>query len=135
MDIAECDTVRIFASKGTPGKKPTAPSISRSILIAANVDPSIVIRQHVTIVIVPIVRVPNSWDEAMEVPPMNAVVTDPGETVIVADAVPYKGGRARNITADKRSGARDVAAHKGGGTRDTTAHQRIANNATTHKRL
>src|SRR5258708_6491752 len=124
MAIAECDTVRIFASKGTPGKKPTAPSISRSILIAANVDPSIVIRQHVTIVIVPIVRVPNSWDEAMEVPPMNAVVTDPGETVIVADAVPHKGGRAR-----------DVAAHKGGGTRDTTAHQRIANNATTHKRL
>jgi hypothetical protein len=58
---------------------------------------------------------------------MNTVVTDPGETVIVADAVPYKGGRARNITADKRSGARDVAAHKGGGTRDTTAHQRIAN--------
>jgi hypothetical protein len=41
----------------------------------------------------------------MEVPPMNTVVADPGETVIAADAVP----------------------HKGGGTRDTTAHQRIAN--------
>jgi len=60
----------------------------------------------------------------MEVPPMNTVVTDPGETVIAADAVPHRGGRARNITADKRGSARDA-----------TAHQRIASNATTHKRL
>jgi hypothetical protein len=90
---------------GTPGKKPPAPSVSRSVIVAANVDPSVIIRQHVTVVIVPVVGVPNSRDEAMEVPPMNTVVADPGETVIAADAVP----------------------HKGGGTRDTTAHQRIAN--------
>src|SRR5258708_36964511 len=106
MAIAECDTVRIFASKGTRGKKPTAPSISRSILIAANVDPSIVIRQHVTIVIVPIVRVPNSWNEAMEVPPMNEVVTDPGETEIVPDPMPHKRVRARDVASRKEVGTR-----------------------------
>src|SRR5258708_25097511 len=120
--------VGLPCASSTPGKKPPAPSVTRSVLVAANVDPSVIIRQHVTVVIVPVVCVPNSRDEAMEVPPMNTVVTDPGETVIVADAVPHKGGRARNITADKRGGARDVAAHKGGGTRDPPTHQWIANN-------
>jgi hypothetical protein len=94
---------------GAPGKKPPAPSVSKSVIV----DPSAIIRQHVTVVIVPIVGVPDSWNEAMEVPPMNTAVTDEGETVIAAYAV----------------------CHKGGGVRDTTAHQWIASNAAAHKRL
>src|SRR5262245_21017747 len=87
--------------------------LSRSVIIAANVDPSIIIRQHPAIVIVPVEGEPNSRDEAMEVPAMNTAVTDPGETVIVADAVPCERG----------------------GIRDTTAHQLVARNAATYKRL
>jgi hypothetical protein len=67
--------------------------LNRSVIAAANVDPS-VIRQHVTVVIVPVVGASNSRDKAKDVPPMNTAVTDPGETVIAADAVPHKGGRA-----------------------------------------
>ena len=40
-------------------------------IVAADVDPSIIIHQHIAVVIVPVVGVPNSPDEAMAVPPMN----------------------------------------------------------------
>jgi hypothetical protein len=103
----------IFVTSGRTGKKPLAPSVSKSVIVAANVDPSVIVRQHPTVVIVPIVGVPDSRDEAMEVPPMNTAVTDEGETVIAADMMRDKGGAAR----------------------DTTAHQRIASYATVHKRL
>src|SRR5262245_6893424 len=92
--------------------RPPALSVSKSVIVA-NVDPSVIVRQHPTVVIVPIVGEPNSRDEAMEVPPMNTAVTDEGETVIAADMMRDKGGAAW----------------------DTTAHQRIASNATVRKRL
>jgi hypothetical protein len=120
-------------SNGTPGKKPLAPSVSRSVLVAANVDPSEFIRQHVTVVIVPIVGVPNSRDEAMEMPPMNAAVTDKGETAIAADAVCHKGGGARDTAAHQRI-AGNATAHKGLAD-NATAHKWIATNATVHKRV
>jgi hypothetical protein len=59
--------------------------LSSSVIVAANVD-RFVIRQHETVVIVPIVTVPNFRDEVIDVPPKNTAVADPGETVIAADA-------------------------------------------------
>jgi hypothetical protein len=43
-----------------PGKKSAVPSVSRSVWVAANVDPSVIVRQHVTVVTVPIVPAPPS---------------------------------------------------------------------------
>src|SRR5262249_13987956 len=98
--------------------------LSRSVIVATNVDPPIIIRQHPTVVIIPVEGVPNSRDEATEVSPMNAVVADPGEPVIAADAMPRKSASARNIAADK-----------GGGAWDTAAHPRIANHPEVNNRL
>jgi hypothetical protein len=73
-------------ASGTPGKKAAMPSVMRSV-VAANVDPSVIIRQHVTVV-VPIVGVPDPRNEAMEVPRVNTAVTDPGETAIATEGCP-----------------------------------------------
>jgi hypothetical protein len=98
-------------ANGKPGKKAAMPSVMRSV-VAANVDPSVIIRQHVTVVAVPMVGVPNPRNEAMEVPRVNTAVTDPGETVIASDAVPQWASA-----------------------RDATARQPIASCAPAHKRL
>jgi hypothetical protein len=105
-----------------PQKKLAVLSISRSVFVAANVDPSVIIRQHVTVVIVPIVRVADSRDEAAEVPPMNSAVTDPGETVIATDAVSQWAG-------DQDATARQPVASNATAqwlATDTTAHEPVA---------
>jgi hypothetical protein len=71
-------------ASGTPGKKAAMPPVMRSA-VAANVDPSVIIRHHVTVVVVPMVGLPDPRNGAMEVPRVNTAVTDPGETVIATE--------------------------------------------------
>src|SRR5262244_2966412 len=98
------------------------PQLNSSVIVAANVDPSVIIRPHVTVVIVPVVGIPDSRDETMEVPPMNTAVTDPGEMVIAAHLARHKVGAARGAAAHKRL------------SRNAAVHKRLSVNATIHKR-
>src|SRR5262245_32603112 len=107
--------------------------INGSVIVAANVDPSVIIRQHITVVIVPVVGEPNSRDETMEVPPMVAVVTDPSETAIAADLARRKLGIGRYTTAHKRLSV-STTIHKWLSV-NTTIHKRLSVNTTIHKRL
>src|SRR5215467_348468 len=103
------------------------------VIVAADVDPSVIIRQHVAVVIVPVVGVPNSRDEAMEVPPMNTVVTNPGEPMIAADLAPCKTRAARYTTIHKWLSG-DAAVHERL-SRNTAIHKRLSGDATVHKRV